>query len=58
MAVIAMIEATVVIVSNPFMAAVAVLAAHGVAVVAIAELLTAAPINVVGTGEDDLALLQ
>ncbi len=59
LAVISMIEATVVIVSDPFMAAVAVLAEHGVAVVTIAELLTAAPTNnVVGSGENDLALLQ
>ena len=47
LAVISMIEATIVIVSDPFMAAVAVLAEHGVAVVTIAELLTAAPTNVV-----------
>ncbi|KLO29914.1 fatty acyl-AMP ligase [Mycobacterium haemophilum] len=58
LAVITMIEATVVIVSDPFMAVVAVLAAHGVRVVTIAELLGAAPIEVVGSGEDDLALLQ
>jgi fatty-acyl-CoA synthase len=58
LAVITMIEATVVIVSDPFMAVVAVLAEHGLTVVRIAELLTAAPINVVGSGEDDLALLQ
>jgi len=59
LAAITMIEATVVIVSDPFMAVVAVLAEHGVAVVTIAELLAAAPINVVGSGEEnDLALLQ
>jgi fatty-acyl-CoA synthase len=58
LAVIGMIEARVVIVSDPFMAVVAVLAEHGVAVVTIAELLTAAPTNVVGSGENDLALLQ
>jgi fatty-acyl-CoA synthase len=58
LAVVAMIEATVVIVSDPFLAVVAVLAEHGVTVVTIAELLAAAPIEVVGSGEDDLALLQ
>jgi fatty-acyl-CoA synthase len=59
LAVITMIEATVVIVSDPFMAVAAVLAEHGLTVVTIAELLTnSAPINVVGSGEDDLALLQ
>jgi fatty-acyl-CoA synthase len=58
LAVISMIEATVVIVSDPFMAVVAVLAEHGIAVVTIAELLTAAPTDVVGSGENDLALLQ
>ncbi|OSC39112.1 long-chain fatty acid--CoA ligase [Mycobacterium decipiens] len=58
LAVIRMIEATVVIVSDPFMAVVAVLAEHDVTVVTIAELLTAAPIDAVGSGEDDLALLQ
>ena len=58
LAVIAMIEATVVVVSDPFMAVVAVLAEHGLTVVTIADLLTAAPIDVVGSSEDDLALLQ
>ncbi|MDT5347096.1 MAG: fatty-acyl-CoA synthase [Mycobacterium sp.] len=58
LAVIAMIDATVVIASDPFMAVVPVLADLGVTVVTIAELLTAAPMDVVGTDEDDLALLQ
>ncbi|OBG29385.1 fatty acyl-AMP ligase [Mycobacterium sp. 852002-51057_SCH5723018] len=58
LAVIAMIEATVVIVSDPFMAAVAVLAEHGLTVVTIAELLAAAPVDVVDSGDDALALLQ
>ncbi len=58
LAVIAMIEAKVVIVSDPFMAVVTVLAAHGVTVVTIAELLSAAPIDAVDSAEDDLALLQ
>lgn len=58
LAVIAMIEARVIVVSDPFMAVVAVLAGHGLTVVTIAELLTAAPITVIGSAEDDLALLQ
>ena len=58
LAVIAMIEASVVIVSDPFMAVVAVLAEYGVTVVTIAELLGAAAIDVVGSGEGDLAFLQ
>jgi fatty-acyl-CoA synthase len=58
LAVIAMIEAKVVIVSDPFMAVVAVLADHGVTVVTIAELLSGAPIDAVDSAEDDLALLQ
>ena len=59
LAVIAMIEASVVIVSDPFMPAVPVLTELGVTVVTIAELLTTAPIDVVvDSGEDDLALLQ
>jgi fatty-acyl-CoA synthase len=56
--VIAMIGAKVVIVSDPFMAVVPVLAEQGVTVVTIAELLGAAPVDVVGSGEEDLALLQ
>ncbi|MCV7104136.1 fatty acyl-AMP ligase [Mycobacterium palustre] len=58
LAIIAMIEATVVIVSEPFLAVVPVLAGHGVAVVTIGELLAATPVGVVDSGEDDLALLQ
>jgi len=57
-AIIAMIEATVVIVSHPFLAVTAVLARNGVAVVTIAELLAGTPIDAVGSGEADLALLQ
>jgi fatty-acyl-CoA synthase len=56
--VIAMIEATVVIVSDPFMAVVPVLAEQGITVVTIAELLDAAPVDAVDSAEDDLALLQ
>ena len=56
--VITMIEAKVVIVADPFMAVLDVLAEHGVAVVTLAELLSAAPTNVVDSDDDDLALLQ
>jgi fatty-acyl-CoA synthase len=58
MGVITMIEATVVIVSDPFMAVVPVLTEQGVTVVTIAELLGAAPVDAVDSGEEDLALLQ
>lgn len=58
LAVIAMIEATVVIVSDPFTAVTAVLAERGVAVVTIAELLAATPVDGLDSGESDLALLQ
>jgi fatty-acyl-CoA synthase len=58
LAVITMIEAKVVIVSDPFMAVVPVLAAQGVTVVTIAQLLSAEPIDAVDSAEDDLALLQ
>ncbi|HME78737.1 MAG TPA: fatty acyl-AMP ligase [Mycobacterium sp.] len=57
-AVIEMIGAKVVIVSDPFMAAAPVLAERGIAVVTVAELLDAGPIAAVQTEEDDLALLQ
>jgi fatty-acyl-CoA synthase len=56
--VIAMIEATVVIVSDPFMAVVPVLVERGVMVATIAELLAGGPIDAVDSGEGDLALLQ
>ncbi|ORA16627.1 fatty acyl-AMP ligase [Mycobacterium arosiense] len=58
LAVITMIEATVVIVSDPFMAVREVLAGHAVTVVTFAELLNAAPIDAVDSDEADLALLQ
>ncbi|MBW0015073.1 fatty acyl-AMP ligase [Mycobacterium sp.] len=58
LSVISMIDAAVVVVSDPFTAVVPVLAERGVMVVTIAELLTAAPIDVVGSAEQDLALLQ
>jgi fatty-acyl-CoA synthase len=56
--VIDMIEARVVIVSEPFMAAVPVLEAGGIRVVAVEQLLAADPIDPVEVGEDDLALMQ
>ncbi|MBV8347934.1 MAG: AMP-binding protein, partial [Mycolicibacterium sp.] len=56
--VIEMIEAEVVIVSEPFMAAAPVLAKRGITVVTVADLLDAAPVDPVRTGEDDPALLQ
>lgn len=58
LAVITMIEATVVIVSDPFMAVREVLAGHDVTVVTFAELSSAAPTDVVDSDEADLALLQ
>ncbi|MGH3598525.1 MAG: AMP-binding protein, partial [Mycobacterium sp.] len=58
LAVIAMIEATVVIVSDPFVAVAPVLAERGVTVATIAELLSATPIDAVASGEHDLAFLQ
>ena len=48
-----MIEAKVVIVADPFMAVLDVLAEHGVAVVTLAELLDAAPTNVVDSDDDE-----
>jgi fatty-acyl-CoA synthase len=56
--VIDMIEAKAVIVSDPFMMAVPVLAAHGIRVLTAEELLAADPIDPVDTGEDDVALMQ
>ncbi|MBV9091439.1 MAG: fatty acyl-AMP ligase [Mycobacteriaceae bacterium] len=56
--VIDMIEARVVIVSDPFMVAIPVLAERGVRVVTVPELLAADPIDPVDTDEDDLALMQ
>lgn len=56
--VIDMIEAKVVIVSDPFMAAAPVLADRGIEVVTVDELLGHAPIAPIDTAEEDLALLQ
>ena len=57
-AVIDMIKANVVVVSDPFMPAAPVLADCGIEVVTIEQLLSHAPIAPVDTGEDDMALLQ
>ena len=56
--VIGMIEAKVVVVSDPFAAAAPVLAERGIRVVTVEELLAHAPIDPLDTGEDDLALMQ
>ena len=56
--VIDMIDARVVIVSDPFMAAVPVLENAGIRVVTVEQLLAADPTDPVDTGEDDLAMMQ
>jgi fatty-acyl-CoA synthase len=56
--VIDMIEAKVVIVSDPFTAAVPVLEERGITVLTVEHLLTFDPVDPVETGEDDLALMQ
>ena len=56
--IIGMIEAKVVVVSDPFAAAAPVLAERGIRVVTVEELLAHAPIDPLDTGEDDLALMQ
>ncbi|HET9876170.1 MAG TPA: fatty acyl-AMP ligase [Mycobacterium sp.] len=56
--VITMIEAKVVIVSDPFLAAAPVLAERGIPVLTAELLLTADPIEPVETAEADLAMLQ
>lgn len=58
LAAIAMIEATVVVVSDPFMALMPVLSKFRVSVVTIAELLSSKPIDVVTSDDNDLAFLQ
>jgi fatty-acyl-CoA synthase len=58
MAVIGMIGAKTVIVSDPFMAAVPLLRERNIPVITVEELLTANPIDPVDVGEDDLALMQ
>jgi len=56
--VVEMIEARVVVISDPFMAAAPVLAEKGIKTVTVTELLDAEPIDPLATGEDDLALMQ
>lgn len=57
-AVIDMIAAKAVIVSEPFLAAVPVLEEHGVLVLTVADLLGAAPVDPVATADGDVALMQ
>jgi fatty-acyl-CoA synthase len=56
--VIDMIEAKVVIVSDPFTAAAPVLTERGIEVLTVEQLLAFDPIDPIATGEDDLALMQ
>src|SRR5437660_11983399 len=58
MNVIGMIEATAVIISEPFLVAIPVLEEKGIKVLKISDLLAAEPIAPVETDEDDLALMQ
>jgi fatty-acyl-CoA synthase len=57
-AVIEMIGANVVVISDPFMAAAPVLADRAITVVTVEELLGHRAIDPIETGEDDLAMLQ
>ena len=56
--VIDMISAKAVIISDPFLAAAPVLEQRGIAVITVAELLDAEPIEPIATDEDDIALMQ
>src|ERR1700730_12912037 len=56
--VIDMIDARIVVVSDPFMAAAPVLEERGIRVVTVEQLLAADPIDPIETGEDDLAMMQ
>jgi fatty-acyl-CoA synthase len=56
--VVDMIEAKVVIVSDPFTAAAPVLTERGIEVLTVEQLLAFDPIDPIATGEDDLALMQ
>jgi fatty-acyl-CoA synthase len=56
--VIDMIEAKVVVISDPFLPAAPVLEERGVKVLTVEELLAADPVDPVETGEDDVALMQ
>src|SRR6185437_13904097 len=58
MNVIGMIEASAVIVSEPFLVAIPMLEEKGVKVLVVSDLLEADPIDPVDTDEDDLALMQ
>lgn len=58
MNVIGMIEATAVVISEPFLVAIPVLEEKGIKVLKIGDLLEAEPIDPVETDEDDLALMQ
>ncbi|BBY84288.1 fatty acyl-AMP ligase [Mycolicibacterium tokaiense] len=57
-AVIDVIGARVVVVSDPFLAAAPVLSALGLAVATVADLLESAPTDIVGTGDEDIAMMQ
>ncbi|MCP9273444.1 fatty acyl-AMP ligase [Mycolicibacterium arenosum] len=57
-AVIDMIAAKAVVVSDPFLAAIPVLKEHGVLVLTVVDLLEATPIDPVDTAESDVALMQ
>jgi fatty-acyl-CoA synthase len=56
--VIGMIEAKLIIVSDPFLAAVPVLEEHGIKVLTVGQLMASDPIDPIDTDEDDLALMQ
>jgi fatty-acyl-CoA synthase len=56
--VIDMIEAKVVVISEPFLVAAPILAARGVKVLTVEELLATDPVDPLETGEDDVALMQ
>ncbi|ORJ62809.1 fatty acyl-AMP ligase [Mycobacterium simiae] len=58
MNVIGMIEARVVIVSEPFLVAIPVLEEKGIKVLTVTDLLASEPVDPVEVGEDDLALMQ
>jgi len=57
-AVITMIDARAVVISDPFMAAAPVLAGLGMTVLTIEDLLASTPIDPVETHDDDIALMQ
>ncbi|MGP4058333.1 fatty acyl-AMP ligase [Mycobacterium sp. 4D054] len=57
-AVISMISARAVVISDPFMAAAPVLAGLGITVLSITDLLAGEPIDPVDTDDDDVALMQ